>query len=121
MVTLTADYVPGTGINKSDETGSYTLNNVPCGCRVYTDETHTFEGVARTAEIERNPLAVTAEDGVTSQKYTVSVSVSDDDTEVVKAQNEAAVAAVTGRKKTTGGILSRMSEAMKKGNYVRDE
>lgn len=34
---------------------------------------------------------------------------------------EAAVAAVTGRKKTTGGILSRMSEAMKKGNYVRDE
>ena len=63
VVTLTADYVPGTPINKSDETGGYPLNNVPCGCRIYTDETHSFESVARAAEIERAPLAVTAEDG----------------------------------------------------------
>ena len=39
-------------------------------------------------------FTVTAENGTTKQTYTVSVSVSDDDTEFVKEQNEAAVAAV---------------------------
>ena len=63
VVTLAADYAPGTGINKYDETGGYTLNNVTCGCRIYTDETHGFEGVERAAFEERNPLNVTAADG----------------------------------------------------------
>ena len=63
VVTLTADYEPGAGINKFDETGGYGLNRVTFGCRIYTDGSHGFEGVERAAFEERNPLAVTAEDG----------------------------------------------------------
>lgn len=65
VITLTAAYIPGTGINKYDETGGYPLNNVTCGCRIYTDETHGFAGVARAAYEEHNPLAVAAADGRT--------------------------------------------------------
>ena len=65
VITLTADYVPGTGVNKSDETGGQPLNSVTCGCRIYTDDTHSFDGIDRAAHIEQNPLAVTAEDGRT--------------------------------------------------------
>ena len=65
IVTLTAAYEPGTGINKHDETGGQPLNNVTCGCRIYTDETHGFAGVERAAYVEQNPLSVTAEDGRT--------------------------------------------------------
>ncbi|MBQ6019496.1 MAG: hypothetical protein IJL26_04870 [Clostridia bacterium] len=63
VVTLTADYIPGTGINKSDETGGYALNSVPCGCRIYTDGAHTFDGVENAARVERSPLAITADSG----------------------------------------------------------
>ena len=63
VVTLTADYTPGTGVNKSDETGGYTLNSVTCGCRIYTDDTHGFAGVERAAYEETHPLELTAEDG----------------------------------------------------------
>ena len=63
VVTLTAAYTPGTGINKYDETGGCPLNSVTCGCRIYTDETHDFTGAERAAAIERSPLGVTAADG----------------------------------------------------------
>ena len=63
VVTMTADYEPGTGINKHDETGDYTLNTVTMGCRIYTDETHDFAGVAAAAKTERAPLPVTADNG----------------------------------------------------------
>ena len=63
VITLTADYIPGTGINKSDETGGMELNSVTCGCRVYTDETHGFDGVSAAAAIERDPLSITTASG----------------------------------------------------------
>lgn len=63
VITMTADYEPGAGINKHDETGDYALNNVTMGCRIYTDKTHDFNGVAATARIERTPLAITCDDG----------------------------------------------------------
>lgn len=62
-VTITAAYARGTGINQYDETGGYALNNVTMGCRVYTDNTHDFSGVASEAYIERHPLAVTCDNG----------------------------------------------------------
>jgi len=52
----TAAYVAGTGINKNDETGGYALNSVRFGNRIYTDETHSFAGVAQAAFEERNPV-----------------------------------------------------------------
>lgn len=52
----TANYAEGTGINKYDETGGYSLNYVTFGSRIYTDKTHSFELIDREAEIERNPL-----------------------------------------------------------------
>ncbi len=55
-----AAYTAGTGINKNDETGGYNLNCVTFGFRIYTDDTHSFDGVAKAASIERNPL-----DGIT--------------------------------------------------------
>ncbi len=51
-----ANYTAGTGINKHDETGGYDLNKVSFGFRLYTDNTHSFDGVAKQAELERNPL-----------------------------------------------------------------
>lgn len=52
----TANYAEGTGINKYDETGGYTLNFVTFGARIYTDKTHSFDLIDREAKIERNPL-----------------------------------------------------------------
>lgn len=63
VVTLTAAYEPYAGINKFDETGGYALNRVTCGCRVYTDDTHGFAGIARAAAEEHAPLAITADEG----------------------------------------------------------
>ena len=51
-----ANYTAGTGINKHDETGGYDLNCVTFGFRLYTDTTHSFDGIAKQAELERNPL-----------------------------------------------------------------
>lgn len=51
-----AAYNAGTGINKNDETGGYDLNCVTFGFRIYTDDTHSFDGVAKQAYLERNPL-----------------------------------------------------------------
>ncbi len=51
-----AAYTAGTGINKNDETGGYDLNCVTFGFRIYTDDTHSFDGVAKAAYLERNPL-----------------------------------------------------------------
>jgi len=52
-----ANYTAGTGINKNDETGDYALNNVTFGTRIYTDKTHSFEGIQKETYLERNPLA----------------------------------------------------------------
>lgn len=55
-VTQYAAYTPGTGINKSDETGGYDLNEVTCGYRIWTSEDHDFAAVEKEAYLERNPL-----------------------------------------------------------------
>lgn len=52
-----ANYTAGTGINKNDETGSSPLNNVTFGARIYTDTTHSFQGIDKETYLERNPLA----------------------------------------------------------------
>ena len=56
IVRQVAGYEAGTGINKHDETGGYALNKVTFGFRIYTDNTHSFDSVAKQAELERNPL-----------------------------------------------------------------
>ncbi len=56
VVRQVANYEAGTGINKHDETGGYDLNRVSFGFRLYTDSTHSFDGIAKQAELERNPL-----------------------------------------------------------------
>ena len=57
VIKFVANYVPRTGINKFDETGSQPLNNVTFGTRIYTDKTHSFDGIEKEAYLERNPLA----------------------------------------------------------------
>ncbi len=57
VLKFVANYTAGTGINKYDETGSSPLNNVTFGTRIYTDKTHSFEGIEKEAYLERNPLA----------------------------------------------------------------
>ncbi|MBQ7956857.1 MAG: hypothetical protein IJ279_02375 [Clostridia bacterium] len=56
VLKFVANYAAGTGINKHDETGSYSLNNVTFGTRIYTDKTHSFDGIEKEAYLERNPL-----------------------------------------------------------------
>ena len=51
-----AAYTPGTGLNKSDETGGYSLNEITCGYRIFTTESHDFAVVEKEAMLERNPL-----------------------------------------------------------------
>ena len=60
-----APYTVGTGVNKYDETGGYTLNCVTFGCRVYTDQTHDFDGVEHASAIERTPCRITVTDSNT--------------------------------------------------------
>ncbi len=55
-VTQYASYIPGTGINKSDETGGFNLNEVTCGYRIFTMSEHDFTVVEKQAMLERNPL-----------------------------------------------------------------
>lgn len=65
-----AAFESGTGINKFDETGGYQLNKVSVGCRIWTDETHSFEGVTEAARLERNPLTgVRVEGGNSNAEY----------------------------------------------------
>lgn len=69
-ITQYANYTSGTGINKYDETGGYELNNVTFGCRIYTDSTHSFDGMRKAAELERNPLEnITVEAGNSNAAY----------------------------------------------------
>ncbi len=56
VVTQAANFIPGTGVNKNDETGGYALNDVRFGSRIYNDMTHSFAGIDKAAELERNPL-----------------------------------------------------------------
>jgi len=70
VVRQTANYTPGAGINKYDETGGYDLNDVRFGFRLYTDETHDFTGVDQAATLERNPLTgITVENGNAHAAY----------------------------------------------------
>ncbi len=57
LLKFIANYTAGTGINKHDETGSSPLNNVTFGTRIYTDKTHSFDGIEKETYIERNPLS----------------------------------------------------------------
>ncbi len=69
-VTQKAAYTSGTGINKYDETGGYTLNSVTFGCRVWTDTEHSFDGIRAAAQQERNPLeGVTVGAGNSGAEY----------------------------------------------------
>ncbi len=68
-VTQYAAYTAGTGINKNDETGGYALNNVTFGHRIYTDDTHSFNGVKKAAELERNPIEVSVDAGNSNAAY----------------------------------------------------
>lgn len=70
VIRQTANYTPGTGINKYDETGGYALNDVRFGFRIYTDETHAFAGIDHAAVLERNPLTgITVESGNANAAY----------------------------------------------------
>ena len=70
VIRQTANYTPGTGINKYDETGGYALNSVSFGFRIYTDETHAFSGIQEAASLERNPLTgITVQSGNANAAY----------------------------------------------------
>ncbi len=70
VLTQTANYAPGTGINANDESGGYALNSVRFGNRIYTDTTHDFTGVASAAREERNPLTdISVEGGNGNARY----------------------------------------------------
>ena len=69
-VTQYAAYEPHTGINDNNEEGGYDLNSVTFGCRIYTDKTHSFDGVTETAFEERHPLdSITIEDSNANAEY----------------------------------------------------
>ena len=57
-----ANYTPGTGLNDHKEEGGFDLNEVTFGMRLYTDETHFFDGAKKAAYEEKHPLAVTVAD-----------------------------------------------------------
>ncbi|MCR5485439.1 MAG: hypothetical protein K6F09_07575 [Clostridiales bacterium] len=56
LVDVKANYKSGTGINKYDETGDRDLPGVTFGFRIYSDDTHSFDGIKKEAYIERHPL-----------------------------------------------------------------
>ncbi len=62
VITQLADYDPEDGLNAFDESGDYKYNKITLGCRIYTDETHSFDGVAAAAYEEKNPLEITVTD-----------------------------------------------------------
>lgn len=65
-----ANYAPRTGINKYDETGLQPLNNVTFGTRIYTDKTHSFDGIEKEAYLERNPLSgITVEENDSGARF----------------------------------------------------
>ena len=68
-ITQYAGYTAGTGINKYDETGGYDLNKLTLGFRIYTDSTHSFDGIAKKNYEEKNPLTVTVDAGNSNAKY----------------------------------------------------
>lgn len=69
-ITQYAAYEPHTGVNDNAEQGGYALNNVTFGCRVYTDKTHDFSGIAQAAWEERHPLeSITVEKGTANAAF----------------------------------------------------
>ena len=65
-----ANYTAGTGINKHDETGSSPLNSVTFGTRIYTDKSHSFDGIEKEAYLERNPLSgITVEENDSGARF----------------------------------------------------
>lgn len=70
VLKMTANYAEGTGINKHDETGSYALNKITFGTRIYTDKTHSFAGIDKEAYLERNPLTgITVEENDSGAEF----------------------------------------------------
>lgn len=67
-ITLLADLSSYDGINKYDETGGYENYKISFGCRIYTDASHSFDGISKEAYIERNPLTVTVTDNNANAK-----------------------------------------------------
>ncbi|MCQ2484545.1 MAG: hypothetical protein MJ168_04325 [Clostridia bacterium] len=65
VITQLASY-DGSGLNKYDETGKHSLNKINFGCRIYTDRTHSFDGISTEAFVERNPLKVSITGGMYS-------------------------------------------------------
>lgn len=67
VVRQVANYTAGTGINNNKEEGGYNLNCVTFGFRLYNDTTHSFDGVAAQAYLERNPLDGISVNGGTAE------------------------------------------------------
>ncbi len=64
-----ANYTPGAGLNDYKEEGGFDLNEVTFGMRLYTDETHSFEGVKKAAYEETHPLAVTVAENASGAAF----------------------------------------------------
>ncbi|MCQ2463404.1 MAG: hypothetical protein MJ177_08400 [Clostridia bacterium] len=65
-----AAFDPSAGLNDYTESGGYELNKITFGCRVYTDGTHSFDGIEKAAYEERNPLeGITVEKGTANSTY----------------------------------------------------
>lgn len=69
VITQTACADKNTGLNKYDETGDYELNKISFGCRIYTDDTHSFDGISKAAYEERNPLKISVTGGNANPVY----------------------------------------------------
>ncbi len=58
------------GLNDYAENGGYGLNKVTFGFRIYTDGTHSFDGVSKAAYEERNPLKdIVVESGTANSTF----------------------------------------------------
>lgn len=58
------------GLNDYEENGGYGMNRITFGFRIYTDDTHSFDGIGKAAYEERNPLQnITVEAGTANAAY----------------------------------------------------
>ena len=56
VVNFVSSYNSSDGLNDINGEGNYKNNSITFGYRIYTDTTHSFEGIEREAYLERNPL-----------------------------------------------------------------
>lgn len=65
-----ANFDKNAGLNDYKEEGGNSLNSVTFGCRIYTDNTHSFTGIMKAAREERTPLTdLVVESGSSDAKY----------------------------------------------------